>query len=674
VHELHNAMNNVPLYLIPLAPAAAALVNGIVALVRPSNKAAPYISILATLVAGWVSVSAQPGATGTLAQSFTWLRIPPAFAISLGVHVDALTWVMLCVVCVVSLLVQVYSIGYMAGEVGYARYFAYLALFTASMLGLVVADNLFQLYVCWELVGICSYLLIGFWWNKPSAANAAKKAFVVTRFGDVGFLLGVLLLASAAGSFRFEEATRAVQSAAAGHIGAGSLVAASTFVWLVPVLLFCGAIGKSAQFPLHVWLPDAMEGPTPVSALIHAATMVAAGVYMVARLFPIFQASSIAMGVVLGIGTVTAFMAATIALTQVDIKKVMAYSTISQLGYMMMGLGVGSRTAGIFHLATHAMFKALLFLTAGSVIHALHASRDPNDMRLMGGLARRMPATAITCAVGVLALAGIPPFAGFWSKDAILGAALERSNANPGALLALVLGIAVAGVTAFYATRMWLMTFWGEPRSEDARHAHEPSAVMTVPLWVLAGASLGLGAYLEWGGRFTAYLGGGAPGEAINWGLAAVSTVVAIVGMVWAARLYAVGSLDVSAEPVTRMPALMYRTFVNLWGMDAFWNRVGAGWTLAMGRTVAWMDRNVVDRYVAHSPAWLCARAGLTLRRTANGQAQSYAAVFVTAVVALVALALLYEQQAAQSPTGQAAARVIGAALNMAGITKGVAR
>ncbi|MGC8667205.1 MAG: NADH-quinone oxidoreductase subunit L [Chthonomonadales bacterium] len=663
-------MNNLPLYLIPLAPAAAALVNGVLALARRGDKTTPYIGILATATASCISILAQPGPAGVFSQRFTWLRIPPAFAISLGVHVDALTWVMLGVVCVVSLLVQVYSIGYMAGEAGYGRYFAYLSLFTASMLGLVVADNLFQLYVCWELVGICSYLLIGFWWSKPSAANAAKKAFVVTRFGDVGFLLGVLLLASTAGSFQFDDAGRAVRSAAAGHMMAGSLVGASTFVWLVPVLLFCGAIGKSAQFPLHVWLPDAMEGPTPVSALIHAATMVAAGVYMVARLFPIFAASAIAMGVVLGIGTITAFMAATIAVTQTDIKKVMAYSTISQLGYMMVGLGAGSPTAGIFHLATHAMFKALLFLTAGSVIHALHHSQDPNDMRHMGGLARRMPATAITCGIGVLALAGIPPFAGFWSKDAILGAAWERSHEDPLALLALAVGVAVAGITAFYATRMWLMTFWGQPRSEEAAHAHEPPAVMTVPLWVLAIASVGLGGYLEWGGRFAAYLGRGEAAEAINWGLASFSTLIALAGMTWAARLYAVPELDAAAEPVRRLPAVLYRTFANLWGMDAFWNRVGAAWTLAAGRTVAWIDRNIVDRYVAHSPAWLCARGGLILRRTANGQAQSYAAVFVTAVVVLVVLVLLYEQQAGSAPSAQAAAH----ALNVAGVTRGVWR
>lgn len=671
---MNEAMSNLPLYLIPLAPAAAALANGVLALARRGGKVAPYIGILATAAAAWIGAGAQPGASGNLSQSVTWLRIPPAFEISLGVHIDALTWVMLGVVCVVSLLVQVYSIGYMAGEAGYARYFAYLSLFTASMLGLVVADNLFQLYVCWELVGICSYLLIGFWWSKPSAANAAKKAFVVTRFGDVGFLLGVLFLATAAGSFRFDDAARAVQSAASGHLAPGSLVSPSTFVWLVPVLLFCGAIGKSAQFPLHVWLPDAMEGPTPVSALIHAATMVAAGVYMVARLFAIFSASAAAMGVVLAIGTVTAFLAATIALTQIDIKKVMAYSTISQLGYMMMGLGVGSRTAGIFHLATHAMFKALLFLTAGCVIHALHHSRDPNDMRLMGGLGRRMPATAITCAIGVLALAGIPPFAGFWSKDAILGAAWEQGREHAGALFALAVGIAVAGITAFYATRMWLMTFWGRPRSEEAAHANEAPAVMTVPLWILAAASAGLGAYLQWGGRLAAYLNGGEGGEAINWGLAGVSTLVALAGMAWAARLYAVPDLDAASEPVSRMPAALYRTFSNLWGMDAFWNRVGAGWTLAAGRAVAWIDRNVVDRYVAHSPAWLCARAGLTLRRTANGQAQAYAAVFVTAVVALVMLAVLYEQQAGLAAGGQPVARAIGSALNLAGTPRGVVR
>src|SRR5579871_6853754 len=322
------------LILIPLAPLCAAFLAGLLALTRRAERAAPFLTIAATLLAGFAALLNRPlpapGAANHIAAE--WLHIGANFSIGLSVSLDPLGWVMVCVVCFVSLLVQIYSIGYMQGETGYARYFAYLGLFTTSMLGLVTADNLFQLYVCWELVGICSYLLIGFWWSRPSAANAAKKAFVVTRFGDVGFLLGVLLLTGVAGSFQFDAVGQTVARIAHGEAVAIPLVGAQAFLTLAPLLLFCGAIGKSAQFPLHIWLPDAMEGPTPVSALIHAATMVVAGVYMVARLFPIFAASGVAMNTVLMIGTITAFIAATIALVQTDIKKVLAYSTVSQLG------------------------------------------------------------------------------------------------------------------------------------------------------------------------------------------------------------------------------------------------------------------------------------------------------------------------------------------------------
>src|SRR5579871_1668968 len=327
-------MHSLPLWLIPIAPLLAAALAGVLALTRRGERAAPALTIAAIALSGLVALGAVPDRPHPLAGTIeaTWLSLPGGFQIPLGVHIDPLAWTMIAVICTVSLLVQVYSIGYMRGENGYARYFAYLGLFTASMLGLVTADNLFQLYVCWELVGICSYLLIGFWWSRPSAANAAKKAFVVTRFGDVGFLLGVLLLTGVAGSFQFDAVGQTVARIAHGEAVAIPLVGAQAFLTLAPLLLFCGAIGKSAQFPLHIWLPDAMEGPTPVSALIHAATMVVAGVYMVARLFPIFAASGVAMNTVLMIGTITAFIAATIALVQTDIKKVLAYSTVSQLG------------------------------------------------------------------------------------------------------------------------------------------------------------------------------------------------------------------------------------------------------------------------------------------------------------------------------------------------------
>jgi NADH-quinone oxidoreductase subunit L len=627
--------------LIPLAPACAAALAGLLALTRRAERAAPILTLAGTLLSGAVALLNRPSPLPAAPAQMTaeWLRIGDRFSIALGVKLDPLAWIMVCVVCFVSLLVQLYSMGYMRGESGYARYFAYLGLFTASMLGLVTADNLFQLYVCWELVGICSYLLIGFWWRRSSAANAAKKAFIVTRFGDVGFLLGVLLLTSVSGSFGFDAVTQTVARVAHGEAISIPLMGAQAFLIAAPLLLFCGAVGKSAQFPLHIWLPDAMEGPTPVSALIHAATMVVAGVYMVARLFPLFAASELAMNVVLATGTLTAFIAATIALVQTDIKKVLAYSTVSQLGYMMLGLGAGGQTAGVFHLVTHAMFKALLFLAAGSVIHALHHADNPNDLRAMGGLGARMRTTALTCGIGALALAGFPLLSGFWSKDAILGAALE----NPSLLarIALITGIVVAGLTAFYSTRMWILAFSGAPRSEAAAHAHESPLAMTLPLWLLAVPSLLLGGWLHLGNRFADYLavGGHAPAEEMHLWLAAVTSLTALGGIGLAWRLYRVS--DPAGDPIARVPG--YALFVNLWYIDAFWQAVGARGVLAVGRAVAWFDRNVVDGAV-NGIGYLCGRSGSELRRTVNGQAQSYATVFMAALV-IVALAIAITQR-----------------------------
>jgi NADH-quinone oxidoreductase subunit L len=634
-------MPDLSLWLLPLAPVVAALLAGVLALTRRAEKAAPYLVMAGTLLSAATVLHPPPNEEMDQFWSHVavnWLTIPPNFQITLGVHLDALAWTMVLIVCLVSLLVQIYSIGYMRGEVGYARYFCYLGLFTASMLGLVVADNLFQLYVCWELVGICSYLLIGFWWFKPSAANAAKKAFVVTRFGDVGFLLGVLLLVGAAGSFQFSDVTQTVARITHGALTTVPLVSAQTFLTLAPLLLFCGAIGKSAQFPLHVWLPDAMEGPTPVSALIHAATMVAAGVYMVARLFPIFAVSTVAMNTVLLIGTITALIGATIALVQTDIKKVLAYSTISQLGYMMLGLGAGGQAAGMFHLVTHAMFKALLFLCAGSVIHALHTAEEPNDLRRMGGLLRRMPITAWTCLIGVLALAGLFPFAGFWSKDAILGAAL--ANGSPIALIALVVGIIVAGLTAFYAVRMWMLAFASTPRSTDAEHAHESPDVMTIPLVILAIPSVALGWYLDQGHRFAAFLAGHEVEESMNLGLAALTTLIALAGIGLAWRLYRVPRTG--ADPIERLPG--YTLFANLWYIDAFWNAVGARGTLALARSVAWFDRHIIDGAVNGVGA-LCQASGRELRRATNGQTQTYTAAFIVAIVLALLVLVLYQSR-----------------------------
>ncbi len=388
--------------------------------------------------------------------SFTWAQAGD-FVVQMGFTIDHLAAMMLVVVTTVAFLVQIYSDGYMDHDEGYVRFFAYLSLFSSSMLGLVISPNLVQIYVFWELVGMCSYLLIGFWYDRPSAAEAAQKAFVVNRVGDFGLLLGILGLYWLTNTFEFEEMGQILQGLVeSGAVGAGLIAVFS-------VLVFLGPVAKSAQFPLHVWLPDAMEGPTPISALIHAATMVAAGVFLVARMFPVFEGIPVVMNTIAWTGAGTAFLGATIALSQNDIKKGLAYSTISQLGYMIMAMGSGAYAAGLFHLMTHAYFKAMLFLGSGSVIHGMEAvvGHDPvlaQDMRLMGGLRRYMPITAITFLIGTLAICGIPPFAGFWSKDEILGSVFQVSP------WLWAVGFGTAGLTAFYMFRIYFLTFEGDFR------------------------------------------------------------------------------------------------------------------------------------------------------------------------------------------------------------------
>ncbi|MBM3324049.1 MAG: NADH-quinone oxidoreductase subunit L [Calditrichaeota bacterium] len=419
--------------------------------------------------------------------SVRWIELGP-FAIDVGINLDNMCMVMLMVVTVVSSLVHLYSVGYMKGDVRYSRYFAFLSLFSFSMLELVLADSLILIYVGWELVGLCSYLLIGFWYEKDSAANAGKKAFIVNRIGDAGFFIGIMIVLAYTGTTTLSGVFDAV--------GAGKL--SGSMLTIACLCLFCGAIGKSAQFPLHVWLPDAMEGPTPVSALIHAATMVAAGVYMTARLFPMLTPD--ASVIIALFGGFTAFLAATIAVAQNDIKRVLAYSTVSQLGYMILGIGVGSYTAGFFHLGTHAMFKACLFLCSGSVIHAMHHAlhhihdhaTEPQDMRNMGGLKTKLPVTYWTMLVATLALAGIPLTAGFLSKDAILGGVLHFAMEHPGWFILPVFGFGAAMLTAFYMFRLIFLTFFGKFRSAEGafHHVNESPKVMTVPLVILSTLSV----------------------------------------------------------------------------------------------------------------------------------------------------------------------------------------
>ncbi len=408
---------------------------------------------------------------------FTWMvggeATPHPFRVDFALQVDQLTVVMLLVVTFVGMLIHIYSTGYMAREGGYYRFFCYLNLFMFFMLTLVMAANLIVMFVGWEGVGLCSYLLIGFWFLKKSAIDAGKKAFIVTRIGDFGFTVGILLVFATFGTVAFGEIFSQVSDKPVN------------ILTTICLLLFAGAIGKSAQLPLYVWLPDAMEGPTPVSALIHAATMVTAGVYMVARMSPLFSRAPIAMFVVAIVGAVTAFYSATIGLVQTDIKKVLAYSTVSQLGYMFLACGVGAYTAGIFHLMTHAFFKGLLFLAAGSVIHAMGGEQD---MTKMGGLRKKIPATYWTMFIATLAIAGIPGFAGFFSKDAILEAAKDGPYAN---LWLWLLGVAGAGLTSFYMFRLVFLTFFGKPRYDEHKvHVHESPKNMTIPLMVLAFLSI----------------------------------------------------------------------------------------------------------------------------------------------------------------------------------------
>lgn len=468
--------------LVPLIPIVPLLTFAIIVVfTRGNNKlssylavAAIFISFLISMVIVFNAVAGMPHFAEEPAVHLTLLRIPTgATTLDIGVQIDPLTVALLFMVPTVCLMIFIYSIGYMEGDPRYSRFFAYICLFATGMLGLVVADNLLLLFISWEVMGLCSYLLIGFWFEKPEAMWAGLKAFITTRIGDVLLMLGMVILYSQTGALRFETVFEGVEHLAQTN---------PNLMFITALLVFGGAVGKSAQFPLHVWLPDAMEGPTPVSALIHAATMVAAGVFLVARMMPIFVvlAGMPALAWVAAIGAITAFFASTIAIAQDDIKRVLAYSTISQLGYMIMCLGIGGFVAAVFHLITHAFFKALLFLGSGSVIHGV----GTNDMMEMGGLRKKMPYTFWTFLVGMLALAGVPPLAGFWSKDEILAIAFVQ---NP---VVWVMGTLAAFVTAFYMTRQVCLTFAGEPRNEDI-HAHESPPVMYVPLIVLAvGAAL----------------------------------------------------------------------------------------------------------------------------------------------------------------------------------------
>ena len=571
--------------------------------------------------------------------SFSWIVID-SFDVTFGIILDPLTVSMLVVVTFVSLLVQIYSISYMSHDTGYSRYFAYMSLFTASMIGLVIASNVVQLFIFWELVGLCSYLLIGFWFTKPSAASAAKKAFLVTRIGDFGFLIAILyLIFNTDGVSQFGNPLSIVDLGV--NIGEAmklGLIAPTVVTW-VAVGIFAGAVGKSGQFPLHVWLPDAMEGPTPVSALIHAATMVAAGVFLVARFFPLFSSSTTAMSIVALVGGATALLAAILALVMVDIKKVLAYSTVSQLGYMMLALGVGAYGPAIFHLVTHAFFKSLLFLGAGSVNHAT----DTYDMNDMGGLRKKMPKTHITFAVGAFSLIGIFPLSGFWSKDEILGYALDAGTDI--SVIVFILGAASAIATACYVTRMMWMTFWkSESKNilDRGNSVHESPNLMVIPLYVLSFISIGIGFLLNppislgavkkhW---FNSFLDSHAHHVEFNIILGIcllVASIVTVVITLWFYR----NSINqiLKGEVYNRI----YLFIFNKYYIDYLYEKVFVFKIFydVVCKFTDWFDRNIVDG-VSTLTTRVTFQAGVILGLIHTGQTQLYALFMVVGFLGLV--------------------------------------
>lgn len=525
---------------------------------------------------------------------------------SIGFLVDPLTAIMLVVVSSVSLVVQIYSVGYMHGDPGYSRYFAFMALFTMTMLGLVLANNLLILYIFWELVGLCSYLLIGHWHQRPEAAAAAKKAFIVTRFGDVGFLVGILFLFWHTGSLDLGTLS--------GMAAEGRLSDPALTVGIL--LVFCGAVGKSAQFPLHVWLPDAMEGPTPVSALIHAATMVAAGVYLMARTFPILEHSPLALSTVAAIGGFTAFFAATMGLVSTDIKRVLAYSTVSQLGYMFLGIGVGAMSAGIFHLFNHAFFKALLFLCAGSVIHLVHT----NDLFRMGGLRQWRPTSYLAMTVAALSLAGLFPLSGFWSKDEILTA---TAAANQPILF--LLATATVFLTAFYMFRVIFLTFTGAYRGQEALGEHPEPASMTIPLFLLLVPSIasGLLGAPPWGNALGAFLEGHPVPSQFRPEVAGISTIMALGGISLAWAMYGRGSATL-AVILTNRARPIYRWLLDGYYLDRLYNWLAGGVVLGLGWLAARFDASIVDGAASGTGA-AAISLGSSVRRLQSGQLQAYA-------------------------------------------------
>jgi len=587
--------------LIPLLPFLAA---GITALLKREQRGlSSTLVISAQTVSCAISLFLFAGAVGaegqTVVHNFPWLTFGKD-TLRLGLLLDPLSAGMAAMVSFVTLLIFIYSVGYMKEDRNFTRFFTFLALFSGAMLGVVLSNSLLLTFICWELVGLASYLLIGFWFHKPEAAAAAKKAFITTRVGDMGFLIGMLWLYKASGTLLFYDNGAGCLEQTALASMAKTMVGGLALSNVIALLIFCGAAGKSGQFPLHVWLPDAMEGPTPVSALIHAATMVAAGVYLVARVFPIFEATgtglhSSSLLVVAFIGAFTALFAALIAVAQTDIKRILAYSTVSQLGFMMLAVGVGHPAVAMLHLIAHAFFKALLFLGAGSVIHGVH---EEQDIRNMGGLSRHMPLTFLTYSIGMLALAGFPVFfSGFWSKDAILHAA----HAWPVSQIPFYMAICAAFLTAFYMTRQMFYVFFGNYRGHA--HPHESPNVMTIPLTILAAAAVlfSIPSTPAWP-WFEEFL----KGEHAGFNLAALwepgflhiaATSIAIVALGLGLGWFVYGRRALSAtepDPLQTACAPLFKALANRLYVDEIYNATLVRGLAFLGGMSAWIDRRIL--------------------------------------------------------------------------------
>lgn len=564
--------------------------------------------------------------------NYEWLSFGDRLHIDMGILLDPISVMMLVVITTVSLMIHIYSLGYMKGEGGFQRYYSYVSLFTFSMLGLVVSTNIFQMYAFWELVGVSSYLLIGFYYTKPSAVAASKKAFIVTRFADLGFLVGILILSYYTGTFSLDALTANEGALVINSMAGVSFMGLSAASWAM-ALIFMGGAGKSAMFPLHIWLPDAMEGPTPVSALIHAATMVVAGVFLVARMFPVYYFATPDVLHMIGyVGAFTALFAAVIAITQTDIKRVLAFSTISQIAFMMVALSVSGYNghdglgymASMFHLFTHAFFKALLFLGAGAVIHAIHS----NDMKDMGGLRKFMPITHITFLIACLAIAGIPPFSGFFSKDEILAAAFHQDQ-----LLFWTLWV-VAGLTAFYMFRLYFNIFWGKKRVYEHK-PHEAPWSMLAPLVILATLTCVTG-FVPFSKLITAT--GAAFTAHIQLPIAAASVGVALVGILFATILYKKGS-ETPARIAKRMGGL-YRAAYNKFYIDEVWMFVTKSIIFkGISQPIAWFDRHVIDGAM-DGLGWVTEKSSNAIKGLQSGRIQLYAWVFVAGTLIIAVLAL----------------------------------